>query len=65
MVVIKKDPNKIRHIQNVIDVQAVLGSGTNPWTLNGAGIKESDIIVAAANSDEANLILVSCRNSDI
>ena len=56
VVVIEKDPNKISHIQNVIDVQAILGSGTNPSILNEAGIKESDIIVAATDSDEANLI---------
>ena len=56
VVVIEKDPNKIRHIQNVIDVQAILGSGTNPSTLGEAGIKESDIIVAATDSDEVNLI---------
>lgn len=56
VVVIEKDPNKISHIQNVIDVQAVLGSGTNPSILNEAGIKESDIIVAATDSDDANLI---------
>ena len=56
VIVIEKDPNKITHIQNVIDVQAVLGSGTNPSILNEAGIKESDIIVAATDSDEANLI---------
>lgn len=56
VVVIEKDPNKIRHIQNVIDVQAILGSGTNPSTLSEAGIKESDIIVAATDSDEVNLI---------
>ncbi len=56
VIVIEKDPNKISHIQNVIDVQAVLGSGTNPSILNEAGIKESDIIVAATDSDEANLI---------
>ncbi len=56
VVVIEKDPNKIRHIQNVIDVQAILGSGTNASTLGEAGIKESDIIVAATDSDEVNLI---------
>jgi trk system potassium uptake protein TrkA len=56
VVVIEKDPNKIKHIQNVIDVQALLGSGTSPLILQEAGIKESDIIVAATDSDEANLI---------
>ena len=30
-VVIEKAPSKIRHIQNVIDVQAILGSGTKPF----------------------------------
>jgi trk system potassium uptake protein TrkA len=57
VVVIEKDPAKIRHIQNVIDVQAILGSGTDPSTLQEAGIKESDILVAATDNDEANLIV--------
>jgi trk system potassium uptake protein TrkA len=56
VVMIEKDPVKIRHIQNVIDVQAILGSGTNPTILKEAGINDSDIIVAATDNDEANLI---------
>ena len=56
VVIIEKDPVKIRHIQNAIDVQAIEGSGTNPSILKEAGIKESDIIVAATDNDEANLI---------
>ena len=40
-VVIEKAPNKIRHIQNVIDVQAILGSGTNPSTLQETGMRPS------------------------
>ena len=56
VVVIEKDPGKINRIQNAIDVQAILGSGTSPSILKEAGIKESDIVVAATDSDEANLI---------
>ncbi|UCH00348.1 MAG: Trk system potassium transporter TrkA [Deltaproteobacteria bacterium] len=56
VVVIETDPNKIRQIQNVMDVQAILGSGTSPSVLQEAGIKEGDILVAATDSDEANLI---------
>ena len=56
VVVIDTDPNKIRQIQNVMDVQAILGSGTSPSVLQEAGIKEGNILVAATNSDEANLI---------
>ena len=56
VVLVEKDPNKIRDVQNVLDVQAILGSGTNPSVLNEAGIKETDILVAATDSDEANLV---------
>ncbi len=56
VVVIEKDPVKIRQIQNAIDVQALEGSGTNPSILKEAGIKGSDLIVAATDNDEANLI---------
>jgi trk system potassium uptake protein TrkA len=56
VVVIDKDQNKINHLQTVIDVQAIVGSGTSPSILQEGGIKESDIIVAATDSDEANLI---------
>ncbi|MCD6264445.1 MAG: Trk system potassium transporter TrkA [Deltaproteobacteria bacterium] len=56
VVIIEKDPIKIREVQNVIDVQAVLGSGTNPSALIEAGIKQSDMLVAATDSDESNLI---------
>jgi trk system potassium uptake protein TrkA len=56
VVLIEKDPIKIREVQNVIDVQAIFGSGTNPSVLIEAGIKESDMLVAATDNDEANLI---------
>ncbi len=56
VVVIEKDPEKIRHIQNVMDVGVIQGSGTSPSVLIESGIKNSDIIVAATNSDEANLM---------
>ncbi|UCE34856.1 MAG: Trk system potassium transporter TrkA [Deltaproteobacteria bacterium] len=56
VVVIDKGQNRINQLQTVIDVQAIVGSGTSPSILQEAGIKESDIIVAATDSDEANLI---------
>jgi trk system potassium uptake protein TrkA len=60
VVLVEKDPVKIRSVQNAIDVQALEGSGTNPSILQEAGIKESDIIVAATDNDEANLIACFC-----
>lgn len=53
---IDKDPEKIARIKEHLDVQAILGSGTSPATLRASGIGEADILVAATDSDEANLI---------
>lgn len=56
VVLVEIDPKKIREVQNELDIKTILGSGTNPSVLQDAGIKESDIIVAATDNDEANLI---------
>jgi len=54
--VIDKDPEKIRRITENLDVQALHGSGTSPEMLKTSGIKEADMLVAATDSDEVNLI---------
>jgi trk system potassium uptake protein TrkA len=55
VVLIDQDPEKIRRIGESLDVQALLGSGTSPRLLKEAGVKEADMLVAATDSDEANL----------
>jgi trk system potassium uptake protein TrkA len=56
VVLIDKDPEKITRITEALDVQAYLGSGTSPNILKEAGIREADLLVAATDSDEVNLI---------
>jgi trk system potassium uptake protein TrkA len=56
VVLIDKDPDKIKRITENLDVQALIGSGTSPETLKISGIIEADMLVAATDSDEANLI---------
>jgi trk system potassium uptake protein TrkA len=56
VVLIDKDPAKIKQLTDNLDVQAVIGSGTSPGTLKTAGIVDADMLVAATDSDEANLI---------
>ena len=56
VVLIDKDPDKIKRITDNLDVQAIIGSGTSPETLKSSGIKDADMLVAATDSDEANLI---------
>lgn len=56
VVVIDRDAPQIKKINENLDVQAFLGSGTSPRLLKEAGIKEADLLVAATDSDEVNLI---------
>lgn len=63
VVVVDKNPDAVRRISENIDVQTVTGSGSNPFVLEEAGIKEADIILAVTDSDEVNL--VACLMADI
>ncbi|MFH1292818.1 MAG: Trk system potassium transporter TrkA, partial [Pseudomonadota bacterium] len=56
VVLIDKDPQKIERIADNLDVQAYLASGTSPQALKDSGIREADMLVAATDSDEVNLI---------
>ncbi len=56
VVLIDKDPKKIKRISENIDVQTIWGSGTSPQMLRDAGIEEAEMLVAATDSDEVNLI---------
>lgn len=56
VVLIDKDAQKIERISGNLDVQAYLASGTSPKALKDSGIREADMLVAATDSDEVNLI---------
>jgi trk system potassium uptake protein TrkA len=53
---IDKDQEKVGRITENLDVQAILGSGTSPDTLRESGIEDAEMLVAATDSDEVNLI---------
>jgi trk system potassium uptake protein TrkA len=53
---IDKDQEKVRRITENLDVQVILGSGTSPDTLRDSGIEDAEMLVAATDSDEVNLI---------
>ncbi len=63
VVIIDKDPEAIRRVSENLDVQVVCGSGSSPVSLEEAGIKEAEILLAVTNSDETNL--VACLVSNI
>ena len=57
VVVVDKSPEALRRVSEHLDVQTVEGSGSSPGVLERAGLKESDILLAVTDSDEANLIV--------
>jgi trk system potassium uptake protein TrkA len=56
VILIEQNQEHIKRINDNLDVQAVLGSGTSPRILKTSGIKEADLLVAATDSDEVNLV---------
>ena len=56
VVVIDRDMEKIRRVQNTLDVQAIHGSGGSISLLRQAGISEASMLIAVTNSDEVNMI---------
>ncbi len=62
VVVIDKDPDAVRRIAESIDVQTIIGSGSNPSVLEEIGIREAEILLAVTDSDEANLVACLVAN---
>jgi trk/ktr system potassium uptake protein len=56
VVVIDIDPEALIRVSEHLDVQTLLGSGSNPRVLEEVGLKRADIILAVTDKDEVNLI---------
>ena len=57
--VVDLEPQRLRLLQDRLDLRTVLGSGSHPSVLTEAGIEDADLLVAVTQSDETNL--VACR----
>ena len=55
VVVIDRDPDKLRRIEDEMDAQTVLGSGASPAVLKEAGAADAGIVLAVTDSDETNI----------
>ena len=53
---IEKNDTIRQSAQNNLDVLTILGNGANVRTLEKAGIKQADMVIAVTSSDEANMI---------
>lgn len=54
--VIDRDGELISRLSNELDVICVEGSATNPEILRGAGAKKADLLMAATELDEVNMV---------
>ena len=54
--VIDQDPETISLLSNELDVICVEGNATNPETLREAGVAQADLLMAATEQDEVNMV---------
>ena len=59
VVVLDRDPEQVRRVNEQMDVQTLVGPGSSPAVLLEAGVESADLVVAVTDSDEVNL--VACR----
>ena len=54
--IIDTDANRLRELQDSIDVKTICGQGSFPNVLRDAGADDADMLVAVTSSDETNMI---------
>lgn len=54
--IIDNDEKELRHAVDFLDVMGVHGNGAMPQTLREAGISDADVLIAATNQDEVNML---------
>ncbi len=54
--IIDTDAERLRILQDRMDVRTIVGKGSYPNVLRQAGIEDADMLVAVTNSDEVNMI---------
>jgi trk system potassium uptake protein TrkA len=59
VVVVDRDAEGIRKVNEQMDVQTILGPGSSPLVLRKAEVDQADLVVAVTDSDEVNL--QACR----
>lgn len=54
--VIDTDAQRLRELQDAIDIKTVVGKGSYPHVLHAAGADDADMLIAVTNSDETNMV---------
>lgn len=54
--IVDLDGDRLRELQNRLDIQTIQGSAAHPNILIAAGIEQADMLIAVTNSDEINMM---------
>lgn len=54
--VVDNDADRLRDLQERLDIRTILGQASHPDVLLSAGAKQADLFVAVTNSDECNMV---------
>jgi trk system potassium uptake protein TrkA len=56
VVVIEQDEERLNIVNDNLDVQVILGSGSSPATLEAAGVRDASMLIDVTEMDELNMI---------
>jgi len=54
--IVDRDQQRLRDLQDQMDIRCVLGHASYPKVLERAGIEDADLMIALTNSDETNMV---------
>ena len=54
--VVDKDSERLRELQDKLDIQTIKGMASHPEILKQAGAEEADMLIAVTSSDEVNMV---------
>jgi trk system potassium uptake protein TrkA len=61
--VVDNDSDRLRELQDRIDIRTVRGMGSHPDVLRQAGAEDADMLIAVTNSDEVNMVACQVAHS--
>lgn len=54
--IVDKDEQRLKELQDQLDIRSVLGYASHPKVMERAGIEDADLIIALTSSDEVNMV---------
>lgn len=61
--IIDKDPDQVRRATDILDVSGIAGFASYPDVLERAGARDADMVIAATQSDEVNMVVCQVAHS--